>query len=370
LHFAEYSSRLALAMSRHHDVLLLLGAENARDELSNSLHETLKHTMTVVKVKLPRLRDPRLLGTVLEVTRRIRQFAPDVVHVQEFNLAFIGLPVLMLRRKLPVILTVHDPLPHSGGIDRNGWRFRVVKWFRRNCCRLIVHGTRNRTDLVSFNVATDGRVDVVPHGILGRDTIERDAATGDVHTFLFFGRIEEYKGLKYLLDAGDILARRGRVFRILIAGTGSDLARHRRRIAAAPWVSLEDRYIPADDVPALFRRALAVVLPYTDGTQSGVVAMAFAYSRPVIATDVGDVPEVVIDGESGRIVPSRDAVTLADAMDDLMRDRRLRDALAAGAAQTAQHVLSWGSIAAITQDVYQRALRSRQPGRPERTARC
>lgn len=358
LHFAEYTGRLALAMSRHHEILLVLSSENARDELSNSLRETLEQSMTVTCVELPRLRSARLLRTVVDITRRIRDFDPDVVHVHEVNHAYTMLPVLAMRRKVPVVMTVHDPLPHSGGVDRNGWRYKVAQWARRRNSRLIVHGTRNRTNLVSFNIATEGRVDVVPHGILGRDTIERDVSDCDPHTFLFFGRIEEYKGLKYLLDAGDVLHRRGCEFRILIAGRGSDLARHRPRIAAAPWADLEDRFIPADEIPALFRRALAVVLPYTDATQSGIGALAFAYSRPVIATDVGDVPEVVTDGKSGRIVPPRDARSLADAMDDLLQDRRLRDALAAGAARTAEHDLSWENIAAMTQDVYQRAFRS------------
>jgi glycosyltransferase involved in cell wall biosynthesis len=348
LHFAEYAGRLALALSRDHTVLLVLNEANARDELSDSLRKSLQQSMTVEIVKLPRIRDPRVLASIFRIYRCIRRFAPDVLHIQEYHQAFTGLPILSIGRDTPVVITVHDPLPHTGSFSKDSWRWKLVQWFRRRSCRMIVHGNRNRTDLISFNAATRGRVDIVPHGILGRDTIDENVDC-EPHTFLFFGRIEEYKGLQYLLDAGDILERRGHEFRVVIAGHGSDLERHRQRIEQAAWAELNEQFIPTAEIPALFKRALAVVLPYTDATQSGVSAMAFAYSRPVIATDVGDVPEVVAHGKSGLIVPPCDAEALADAMQEVLNDRQRRDMLAAGAAQTAKEALSWGTIAKQTQ---------------------
>src|SRR6185503_7294840 len=102
-------------------------------------------------------------------------------------------------------------------------------------------------------------------------------------------------------------------------------------------------------------------------SQSGVSAMAFALSRPVIATTVGDVPEVVIDGQTGLLVPPRDAPALAAAMEKLLLSRRRRDALAAGAARFAREKLSWPRLAELTCDTYRRALAAHSPrrvGRP------
>jgi len=79
----------------------------------------------------------------------------------------------------------------------------------------------------------------------------------------------------------------------------------------------------------------------------------------VIATSVGDVPDVVIDGENGLIVPPRDVIALADAMEKLLVDRRLRDSLATGAARFAKEKLSWPHIAEVTYHAYRRALDSR-----------
>jgi glycosyltransferase involved in cell wall biosynthesis len=215
-----------------------------------------------------------------------------------------------------------------------------------------------QAELEELTGGVAGRIDAIPHGILGRASIDEDISGFEAHTFLLFGRIQAYKGLRYLLDAGDILHARGHRFRLIVAGTGSDLEQHRKRIASTAWVELIDRYISAAEVPQLFRRAMAVVLPYTDATQSGVSAMAFAFSRPVIATSVGDVPDVVVDGQTGLIVPPRDGKALADAMERLLLGRRLRDFLATSAVRAAKEKLSWPRIADATYGTYCRAINS------------
>jgi glycosyltransferase involved in cell wall biosynthesis len=215
-----------------------------------------------------------------------------------------------------------------------------------------------QAELERLTKGVAGRIDVIPHGILGRTGTDDDISGYEPGTFLFFGRIQAYKGLRYLLDAGDILYGRGHVFRLVVAGTGSDLEHYRTRIASSAWVELIDRYISAAEVPSLFRRAMGVVLPYTDATQSGVSAMAFAFARPVIATGVGDVTDVVIDGQTGLIIPPRDGKSLANAMEKFLVDRRLRDSLATGAAEFAKEKLSWPRIAEVTYSSYCRAIKS------------
>lgn len=361
LHFAEYASRLALALAAKHEVLLVLRSGNALSELPDELRAELSRSLAVRAVELPRLRDPRVLRTVHAIHRILRDFSPDILHVQEFHPAYVGWTILSLRRHIPVVLTVHDHVPHSGVFSTDNWRWKVVRWFRLKADRVIVHGPRMRAELAELTPGVEGRIDVIPHGILGRTGIGDDISGCEPGTFLFFGRIQSYKGLRYLLDAGDLLRRRGRDFRLIVAGTGSDLERHRTRIAESGWVELIDRYIPAAEVPALFRRALGVVLPYTDATQSGVSAMAFGFARPVIASAVGDVPDVVIDGLTGLVVPPRDEIALAEAMEKLLLDHRLREALAQGAARFAKEKLSWPRIAEATCDAYHRAIRSHRP---------
>lgn len=356
LHFAEYAGRLALALSAKHEVLLILRASNARDELPDDLRALLDQAVTVRSLEPPKFRNPRVVGTILSINRLLESFSPDILHIQEVHQGYTGWATLSFRRRIPVVLTSHDPSPHSGEVCKDGWRWKVAQWFRAKASRVIVHGPRMQADLERVNRRLAGRVDVVPHGVLGPSGIDLDISGCEPGTFLFFGRIQSYKGLRYLLDAGDVLHDRGHAFRLVVAGTGSDLEQHRTRIAASGWVELINRYISAAEVPVLFRRALGVVLPYTDATQSGVSAMAFACSRPVIATSVGDIPEVVIDGQTGLLVPPRDGNGLADAMEKLLLDRPFRDSLATGAARFAQEKLSWSRIADVTVGVYRRAF--------------
>jgi glycosyltransferase involved in cell wall biosynthesis len=339
--------------------------------LPDPVRAQLARSVTVRPIELPKLRDPRLLAANLAIRRVLRAFAPEILHIQEYHPAFTGWAMLSFRKRIPVILTVHDHIQHSGGIPRDGWKWKVVQWFRLKASRVIVHGPRAQAELHELDRRIAGRTDVIPHGILGRTEVDDDVIACEPGTFLFFGRVQPYKGLRYLLDAGDILRERGHDFRLVVAGTGEDLQHHRQRIAAAGWVELIDRYIPVAEVPGLFRRALGVVLPYTDATQSGVSAMAFAFSRPVVATRVGDVPEVVIDGQTGLIAPPRDGKALADAMERLLVDRGLRDALASGAARFARENLSWSRIADATCDTYRRAMSSHElHGNTRRTGGC
>jgi glycosyltransferase involved in cell wall biosynthesis len=358
LHFAEYASRLALALSASHEVLLVLRTSNAGHELSDDLRAELARSVSVRFIELSRLRSPRTLVVHAEINRMVRDFSPDVLHLHEIHPAWTGWTILSFRRRIPLVITVHDHVPHSGGKSRDTWHWKAVQWVRRGAHRLIVHGPRIQGELHEVNGGITGRTDVIHHGILGRSGVEEDISSYEPGTFLFFGRILAYKGLRYLLDAGELLHERGHAFRLIVAGTGKDLELHRRRIEQAAWVELIDRYIPVSEVPALFRRAMSVVLPYTDATQSGVSAMAFGFSRPVIATPVGDVPEVVIDGQTGLITPPRDGNALADAMEKLLVDRALRESLASGAGRFARENLTWPRIAESTCDTYRRAMRS------------
>jgi glycosyltransferase involved in cell wall biosynthesis len=251
-------------------------------------------------------------------------------------------------------MTVHDFAPHSRRDFRKERLY--ARWLRGQARRLIVHGTRTQAESEKHDRRLAGRVDAIPHGTLGRAEVTDDISGDEPGTFLFVGRFEAYKGLRYLLDACEILRSRGHDFRLIVAGNGSDLEQHRRRIGASAWAELIDRYISAAEVPALFRRASAVVLPYTDATQSGVCALAFACARPVVASRTGDVSEVVIDSETGLLVPPRDAQALADAMAKLLVERRLRDSLAAGAGRFAKEKLAWARIAEMTCDTYRRAI--------------
>ena len=87
-----------------------------------------------------------------------------------------------------------------------------------------------------------------------------------------------------------------------------------KRAGGAPSVRMLDRYIPDEEVEALFKAADVVVLPYRSATQSGVTHVAYALGVPVITTNVGGLAETVRPGETGLVVPPEDPAALAAAI--------------------------------------------------------
>ena len=357
-HFAEYASRLALALGARHEVLLILETANAEFELSRSLRDALVRRGNVLWFGRQRRRSAPFHA--IRLMREIRRFRPDVIHVQETGSRAGTWANDLLGYSMPLIVTVHDPVLHSGNDRGLGERSAPYRGrLRARADRLIVHGESVREEWRGREPKLSLRLASVPHGVLGDDQGRVETLPEKPPVFLFFGRIEAYKGLGFLLEAGESLALRGFTFRLVIAGTGSALDLYRPQIREMPWVELMDRRIHADEIPQIFGRACAVVLPYTDATQSGVAAMAFGFGRPVIATYVGGLPEVVANERNGLLVPPKDVGALAEAMARFIVSEKLCEQLRSGAMERASGELSWDVIARETSAVYEDALRAR-----------
>lgn len=360
LHFAEYAAKLADALKATCDVMLVLYRENTTNELASDWQ-------VGARIQLLVLDDARSLGEIVSNSRKLKlaieQFEPDAVHYQEGIRDELVWAMVRCRR-YPAVLTVHDPTPHSGAdsIRMRFSRYRVYRTVvRRLCTAAIAHGSALVLELEKDQPHLKGRVFAIPHGPLGEEcTVVRRSPPPPGIRLLFFGRINEYKGLPYFVEAVVDLRRRGYDVVGVVAGRGTDLERHRARMVDAGCFEVLDKYIPATEVPPLFVDARAVVLPYIDGTQSGVAAMALGYGKPVVATRVGSIPELVRDGINGLLVAPRDQDALNEALRKIVIDDELCASLGSGARTLQTGELSWANIASSTELVYRRAIESRQ----------
>ena len=132
---------------------------------------------------------------------------------------------------------------------------------------------------------------------------------------LFFGIVRPYKGLDVLLRA---LAQAPEQVTLTVAGEFWGGTGETDRLIAAlglqDRVTLQPGYVPADQIPALFEAADALVLPYREATASQNVVLAFSYGVPVIATTAGALAEAVRDGVDGLTCAPGDVDDLARAL--------------------------------------------------------
>ena len=139
---------------------------------------------------------------------------------------------------------------------------------------------------------------------------------GDQPVSLFFGFVREYKGLKYLLQAMPEVRKQLPDVKLLVVGDfDGDKDQYEqliREVQIEDAVEIHDGYIPDKEVEKFFAASDLVVLPYISATQSGIVQIAYGFDKPVIATNVGGLPEVVLDGKTGYIVEPEDAKELSE----------------------------------------------------------
>ncbi len=134
---------------------------------------------------------------------------------------------------------------------------------------------------------------------------------------LFFGYIRPYKGLNILIDAMNIVLENIDVQLLVLGEFYEDDKPYLKQISKYKLennISINSNYIPNNEVAKYFSAADCLILPYTDATQSGIAQIAYYFNKPIIATKVGGLAEVVKNEISGLLVEPNNPTQLADAI--------------------------------------------------------
>jgi glycosyltransferase involved in cell wall biosynthesis len=262
---------------------------------------------------------------------------------------------LPLLRRYPLIFTIHDFKAHPGDQRFQQTPFCIEMFARRRADELIVHTGQVRELMVRQLHGRAENISIIPHIQIGED-LSSDTAEEDEHLILFFGRIWEYKGLEYLIKAEPLIGARVPNVRIMIAGRGEDFSRYAAMMVHPDRFIIHNEYIPEERAAEYFRSASVVVLPYIEASQSGVIPLAYSAAKPVVATRVGGLPEMVEDGSTGYLVAPRDSAQLAEAITRLLLDKPLRRQMGANGKRKIEAECSPRLVAQKTLDVYRRAI--------------
>ncbi|MFW6116110.1 MAG: glycosyltransferase family 4 protein [bacterium] len=306
------------------------------------------------RFSMPRLRELANLGMVWHLRRLLNAVQPDVLHITFWHLW--GTPGLRMLARYPVVATVHDVSRHPG--ERGIWAIpsTLYRWQWRGAGQIIVHADSARQQLLHRDGRRPESVHVIPIGTY--DFYRSFADTSQLerpNTILFFGRIWGYKGLMHLIQAEPRITQAIPDARIVIAGEGEDFREYRRAMVNPANFQVHNYRIPDEEVPELFQSASIVVLPYMEASQSGVIPLAYAFGKPVIATRVGGIPDIVDHGITGLLVPPADPDRLADAIVELLKDQEARREMGRRAKEKGENELSWASVAERTLRVYEKA---------------
>lgn len=343
----HYVSQLANALSKREDVVIIAPVGVERKNFA-------KH-VKIIELELGNVIKKFFINTLiftkpLKFLNTIYKEKPDIIHCNNYPLWLsLFLPFLI---NFPIVTTIHDVNPHLGSrkFDQIIGKWMHIKF--SDC--LIVHGGWAKKEL-----KTNKKCYSIPHGDYSFFLNYRKKVINEEgNTILFFGRIEDYKGLEYLIRSIPIISNDFPDIKLIIAGSG-DFSRYKSIILNDKNYEVYNRFVPDEEVSNFFQRAVVIVLPYIEGTQSGIVPIAYAFKKPVVVTDVGSIPEVVDDGKTGFIVPPKDSKALANAIIKLLKDDELRKQMGKNAYKKMKKELSWDKIAEKTIEVYKEAIRDK-----------
>lgn len=273
----------------------------------------------------------------------------DVVHFQWLTVQ--PLDVHLLPRKRPLVLTAHDVLPRE---PRPG-QLKAQRRLYERVDAVVVHSEHGAARLRDELGIDPERIHAIPHGAFDRFPAIADSAplppelaAVERPVVLCFGLIRPYKGIDVLLEAWRGIDDA----ELWIVGLPKmDLAP--LRAAAPSGVRFVPRFVADAELPAFFRRADLVVLPYREIDQSGVLFTALAFGKPLLLSAVGGFPEVAATG-AAELVPPGDQAALHAALARLLGDAPARERLAAAAQAAAAGPYSWDAIAAQHLALYER----------------
>lgn len=357
-HLSEYAQNLVTALANR----------DAIDELYLLVDKTnyANGTSPNPKVKIYRIWQAESLFSILRVMRYIIKLRPNVVH---FNVSFqsfgqskitnlSGLSLIMLSRifGFKVLAGVHT-FADMADLEKFNIKPSIVNKIGIFVATKIILSAQNVVVLVKgYGDSLKQRyhhkgVLFIPHGTT---VVSEPLIQSNQKTILIFGHMGPHKGLPLMLEAFKKLQTEKTNVRLVVAGTNHpNYPNYLTEFINANLPSVEfTGYVPQDKLSSVFEQANVVVLPYlaAPGT-SGVFHLACGYGRPIVASDLPEIRELVNDGASAILVPPGDVEALKEAFMRVLFDHKVAEEMSEQNLAFAKKE-SWSAVAKAYEDAY------------------
>jgi glycosyltransferase involved in cell wall biosynthesis len=276
-----------------------------------------------------------------KTARQIASFAPDMVilpwWVAYWAPLYLYLLKFLKKKNIRVVFLCINVFEHEDSFFKK----YLTKLVLKKAESIIVHSELEKQVILQFNPAACVQKHLLP--LFAYDASASPSKDSALH-LLFFGFVRQYKGLDILLQALALLKDCNLKLNV-VGEFWNDKGEHLKLIddlQIADRVQIVDRYVPDSEMSGYFSRADVVVLPYRKSITSGVIATAYGFKRPVLATNVGGFHEVIQDGYTGKIVEPGDPEALADGIRWFL-DHREAD-FGANISAFAAQKMSWESL--------------------------
>jgi glycosyltransferase involved in cell wall biosynthesis len=303
------------------------------------------------------------IATGREISANFERFRPDVLFARGFRhwVPYVG--------RARVVSDIHGDRA-SELLDRQWSPLRRWQAFART--RIDERRFAARADgytVVSEGLAARVRrfgppVELIPGGVDLELFRPRRAPPRERIRITYAGSFRSYQGIPSLLDAFEILNRAGELFELELVGDPGELS---ARAAATPGVILTAQ-VAHERIPEILGRADILALPRPDSRPArfgfpGKLAEYMAMGKAIIATNVGDHGRMILDAETGILVPAGSAQHLADGLRRLS-DANVRARLGAAARRVAEDKLSWDEAARVLATLLERVVAQRSSDPP------
>lgn len=297
-------------------------------------------------------------------------FTSKIIHIQWFSktpILFFEFHFYKFLQKTfhkKLVFTAHNIFPH----ERNSQNFFHLKKIYSAFDKIIVMSNYSQKKLIDEFKIENSKIEIIPHGPLFYDfpTIEIEVARQKIgieknkFVVLFQGFFRKYKGVEFLLNTFSIFVKKYPNAILLLIGSGKDgyifEIQNMIDYLKIPRENIlqEFSFVSLEKISLYYNASNVCVLPYQHIYQSGVLATAMSFKKPIVVTSVGNFSEIIENNVNGKLIEYGNINQFQNALEEIYLNQNIQMELGKNAYKTITENYSWNLIAEKTKHIYEK----------------